>query len=70
MKQGYAVINLTTYDDGLEIFGVYRSYEKAERVLKRVKRERFGNMSEEEINEQEIQNGESYYIKYFEEHFN
>lgn len=66
MKQGYAVINLTNYGDGLEIFGVYRSMEKAERVLKKVKRERFGNISEEEINEQEIQNGESYCIKYFE----
>lgn len=66
MKQGYAVINLTTYDDGLEIFGVYRSMEKAERVLKKVRRERFGNASEEEINEQEMQNGESYCIKYFE----
>lgn len=66
MKNGYAVINLTVYSDGLEIFGVYRSREKAERVLKKVKRERFGNMSEDEILEQEVMNGDSYMIWSFE----
>ena len=66
MKNGYAVINLTVYSDGLEIFGVYRSREKAERVLKKVKRERFGNMSEDEILEEEVMNGDSYMIWSFE----
>lgn len=70
MKQGYAVINLSVNGDGLEIFGVYRSYERAERALKRVRRARFGNMSEDEMNEQELLDGDYYCIKYFEEHFN
>lgn len=67
MKQGYIVLNQTEYGDGIEVFGVYRSLEKAEKVLARIIKKRFGDMSEEERMDYEVSHGESYKILAFAE---
>lgn len=38
MKKGYAVVNVSTCNTGCEIYGVYRTLEKAEKVLKKVEK--------------------------------
>ena len=67
MKEGYIVWNESI--SGSEFFGVYRSLPKAERVLKRVKRLKYGKMTDEEIANDEGEYGESLKITAFTEHF-
>lgn len=49
-----------------EFFGVTKSQKKAERLLRKIKRERYKGMSEGEIEKYEIENGESIKISSFE----
>lgn len=44
MAGGYIVWNLTNYNDGYEIFGVYRTREAAEKQFKKVLKNRFGKL--------------------------
>ena len=67
MREGYIVCNLTSYDTGYEIFGVYRTRQKAEYILKKIKKARYGNMTEAEISEWELENGASIGIIRFED---
>ena len=48
-----------------EFFGVTKSQKKAERLLRKMKRERYPGMKEKEIEEYEVQNGESLKISSF-----
>lgn len=65
MKEGYIVWNSMSYGDGHEFFGVYRTREKAERMLKKIKKARYGKMTEDEIDRWEIENGAEVHITYF-----
>lgn len=65
MKEGYIVWNLTSWGDGYEIFGVYRTREKAQRIREKIKKCRYGDMTEEEINDYERSNGDCLMISYF-----
>lgn len=59
----YIVWNQTNYGDGYEFFGVYKSEAKAEKVLAKVLKERYGKTEiDDEILEQEIEDGDSYMI--------
>lgn len=49
-----------------EFFGVTKSKKRAERLLKRIKKERYPNMTEAEIEDLEIHEGESIKITSFE----
>lgn len=42
MKQGYIVWNQTTYGDGYEVFGVFKTEAEAEKHLDKVFKTRFG----------------------------
>ena len=42
MRKGFIACNLTTYDEGIEVFGVYSNEKMAERQLRKVVRKRFG----------------------------
>ena len=44
MKKGFIVWNQTTYDDGFEFFGVYRTREQANKRLREVVKKRFGKL--------------------------
>ena len=48
MKKGFAVVNVMTYDSGCQIFGVYRSMEKAEKVLKKVEKKLKDELTDED----------------------
>lgn len=73
MKQGYIAICESTAGDGIEIFGVYRSREKAVKALKRVARDRLERVPrdfDKMIDAlEEIGDGQdSYKIRWFEEY--
>lgn len=65
MKEGYIVWNLTSWGDGYEIFGVYRTREKAQRIMERIKKCRYGDMTEEEIRDYQRSNGDCIAIAHF-----
>ena len=44
MKGGYLVWNQSNYDEGFEIFGVYRTREAAEKQFKKVLKNKFGKV--------------------------
>ena len=65
MKEGYIVWNQTTWGDGYEIFGVYRTLEKAKKVMEKIKKSRYEDMTQEEIDDYETSNGDALTISYF-----
>lgn len=70
MKSGYVVMNDSNY--GNEIFGVYKSEKKAEKLLRKVIRNRFGHCPRDLDLSKLYESGEmdghdSYQIVYFEE---
>lgn len=65
MNKGYIVWNLSNHDDGYEIFGVYRTYEKAERIYQKIIKARYGNMTEDQILDYETHHGDSIRITPF-----
>ena len=70
MKEGYIVWNESTAES--EFFGIYRSYEKALRQLRKVLRNRFGRCPHQEDKVwdfvSEISDEDSYKITPFEEY--
>lgn len=48
MKEGYIVWNLTTYGEGYQIFGVYRTREKAEKVYNKIMKEIGDTLTDED----------------------
>ena len=48
-----------------EFFGATKSKKRAERLLKKIKKQRYPHMNEEEITEEEIRTGESIKIAWF-----
>lgn len=76
MKEGYIVWNQTNYGYGYEFFGVYKSKKKAERMLRKVIRDRFGKCPRnlydlvDFVDEQVGESGvDSYSVTPFHEHF-
>ena len=65
MREGYIVWNQTSWGDGYEFFGVYRTLEKAQRVMEKIKKARYGDMTQEEIYDYEAMNGDGLTISYF-----
>lgn len=65
MKEGYIVWNQTSYGDGFEFFGVYRTLQKAEYMLKKIKKARYGEMTEDEIDEWELTTAACIMITHF-----
>lgn len=63
----YLVWNEIT-DNQAEFYGVSEEITKAEKILEKVKKEKYPNMTEKEIEDYEIHNGESLKITYFENH--
>ncbi len=59
----YLVWNESIADS--EFFGATKSKKRAERLLKRIKKQRYPHMTDEEINDFETHEGESLKITYF-----
>lgn len=67
MKEGWLVVNVSNSGDGLEILGIYRSRELAEKRLESVLRHRYPRMSRDEIDDYEASIGDSTHVIYYEE---
>ena len=67
MKEGYIVWNQTSWGDGYEIFGVYRTREKARRIMEKIKKSRYEDMTQEEISDYELSHGDGLTITHFED---
>lgn len=66
MKKGFIVWNMTSYGDGFEFFGAFRSRKEAEKCLRRVLKKRFGRVPKDLDELIEMQGEEdSYSVTYF-----
>lgn len=62
-RKMYLVWNESTAES--EFFGATKSKKRAERLLKKIKKQRYPNMTEEEVVEEEVKTGESIKIALF-----
>lgn len=65
MREGYIVWNMTEHDEGFEFFGIFRSEKAAYNCYKKVIKQRYGGIPEDDLEMEQMANGDSIRITYF-----